>query len=162
MYAASRIGGSTGVAALVVALCVAAGALASCGDGGEGGSGGEQEIRTAVRDLQRAFAAEDTDRVCNLLSRAARKHVEGMGHGTEGPCYFDLYTFIEGMQRSPTWRERIVREVSDIVVDGDRATAQLQFPGGQTANLPLVHERGQWRVDALYGGVPAGRQKDHY
>lgn len=162
MYSRRRIGQAVRVAALLAAtLAIAAGA-AACGDGGGGAESDSSEIRAAVRELQRAFAAEDTERVCRLLSTAARKHVEGMGHGTEGPCYFDLYSFIEGVQRSPTWRERTGREVTDIVVDGDRATAKVVFEHGGTMALPLVHERGQWRVDALYGGIPAGRQRDNY
>jgi ketosteroid isomerase-like protein len=139
--------------------------LASCGGGGAS-SADQQQIETAVRDLQQAFAAESTDRVCRLLSADARKHVEGMGHDLEGhpsgPCYFDLFMFIEGVQKSPTWRERTGREVSDIVVDGDTAKATVEFEDGQTASMPLVREEGRWRVDALYGAIPAGQQKDHY
>jgi hypothetical protein len=140
---------------------VAAALLASC-SGSEKVSGGPQEIEAAVRDLQRAFAAEDTDRVCGLLSTAARRHVEAMGHGSEGPCYFDLYMLIEGVQKSPSWRQRVAREVSDIHIEDDRATATVQFEDGQTASLPFVYERDQWRVDALFGGIPAAQQKDHY
>lgn len=148
---------------LVGGACIAACLLASCG-GSEGKSADQKkQIEVAVRDLQRAFAAEDAERFCALLSRAARKHVESMGHGKTGPpCYFDVYMFIEGVWKSPRWRQQIMREVSDVVVDGDRAKATVEFGDGQTASLPLVHERGRWRVDALYGGMPAARHEDHY
>ena len=162
MYSSRRAGRSVRLGALLAALCLLAGGVASCGGDGDGASGDEQEIETAVRDLQRAFAAENAERVCALLSTAARKHVEGMGHGTEGPCYFDLFMFVEGVQKTPGWRDETTREIGDVVVDGKRATATVEFEDGQTANLPLVHERGRWRVDALWGGIPAGQQEDRY
>jgi hypothetical protein len=159
-----RIGRSARLGALLLGLCFAAGAPAACGGGA--GSDAEDEIETAVRDVQRAFAAGNTDRVCALISAAARKHIRAMGHDVNPqasePCYFDLYMFIEGVEKSPTWRERTAREIGDIEVEGDRATATVRFEDGQTASLPLVHEEGRWRVDALYGGIPAGRQRDSY
>lgn len=145
----------------IAGVCVAVCLLASCA-GSESGSDGREEIRAAVTKLQRAFAAEDTERVCALLSRAGRRHVAAMGHGSEGPCHFDLYMFIEGVQKSRTWRDRTMRAVTDIDIDGDRATAKVQFEDGQTATVPLVDERGEWRVDALYGGIPAAQQEDNY
>lgn len=146
---------------MATAACVAACAFTACGGGGEGSAEHEQ-IEVAVQDLQHAFAEQDTERVCALLSRAGRKQIEAMGHGSSGPCYFDLYMFIEGVRKAPDWRKRTAREVRDVVVDGDRATATVEFEDGQTASLPLVRERGSWRVDALYGGIPAGEQEDHY
>lgn len=163
MLGASR--GRARRAALTVAACAAAILLGSCGGGGEG-SADEKEIQAAVRALQRAFAAENVDRVCALLSADARKHVAGMGHDPgsrpAGPCYLDLYMFFEGVQKSPAWREQTSQEIGDIVVDGDTAEATVLFEDGQTASLPLVREEDEWKVDALYGGMPAGRQEDHY
>lgn len=165
MLRASR-GWSARPLKLGAAACAVACLLVACGGGDGGETADREQIETAVRELQRAFAAEDVDRVCALLSAAAREHVKGMGHDLGGtppaPCYFDLYTFIEGVQKSRTWRERTAREVGDIVVDGDTAKATVRFEDGQTASLPLVREDGKWRVDALYGGMPAGRQEDHY
>jgi len=147
------------------AALAAAVLLASCG-GSDDESAQHQEIETTVRNLQRAFVAENVDRVCRLLSADARKHVEGIGHDLggqpSGPCYFDLYTFIEGVQKSPAWRKRTARQITDIVVAGNAAKATVQFEDGQTASLPLVREDGKWKVDALYGGMPAARQEDHY
>jgi ketosteroid isomerase-like protein len=142
-------------------MLVLASPLAACG-GSDKGSAEQDEIATAVQDLQRAFAAENADRVCALLSTDARKQIEAMGHGSGGQRYFDLFTLYEGIQKARDWREHVGREVSDVVVTGDRATATVEFGDGQTAKLPLVHERGRWRVDALYGGVPASEQEDNY
>ena len=137
--------------------------LGACGGADEGGGSADQEqIEIAVRDVQRAFAAQDTERVCALLSRDGRKQIAAMGHGSEGPCYFDLYMFIEGVRKAPDWRKRTAREVRDVAIDGNRATATVVFEDGQTSNLPLVRERGAWRVDALYGGIPAAEQEDNY
>lgn len=158
MRSSRFIGRSARAAALLVALCLGAPALTACGDSG----GDEEEIEAAVVELQQAFAAGNTDRVCGLLSTPARKHVEGMGHGTSGPCYLDLYMFVEGVLKSPTWRDRTAREVTDISVEGASATATVRFEDGQAAALPLVREEGEWKVDALYGGIPASRQEDNY
>ncbi|HEX2161333.1 MAG TPA: hypothetical protein VHF88_05870 [Thermoleophilaceae bacterium] len=148
---------------LLVVTCAGAGVLASCG----GGSGAdEDEIRTTVRELQRAFVADQPGRVCGLLSRAARKHIRAMGHDlnpeASPPCDLDLYMFTEGIRKSPTWRERSRRPIDDIEIDGDRATAAVAFEDGRTAGLPFVREDGRWRVDALFGAIPAGQQEDNY
>jgi hypothetical protein len=138
--------------------------LAACG--GEGAGSDVEEIRTTVRELQRAFVADDSDRVCQLLSADARKHIRSMGHdvnpAASPPCYLDLYMFSEGVRKSPTWRSRATRSIERIRVEDDRATAAIRFEDGRTAMLPLAREDGRWRIDALFGGIPAGRQKDHY
>jgi len=149
--------------AWLAALLLAIAPLASCG---EDANGAREQIETAVRDVQRAFAAGDTERVCRLLSRSARKQIRAMGHDPEGypsaACYVDLYMFADGVTSKPRWRERTARAVRDIEIGDGRATATLEFEDGQTASLPLVEEGGTWKVDALYGGIPAGRQRDSY
>lgn len=153
----------SGLAAAAAAAILVAWPGAACGGGG---SAEREQIETAVRDLQRAFASEDSERVCALLSRDARKHVESMGHDPpgqpSGPCDFDVYMFYEGVQKARDWKKRTARGIRDVDVNGARATATIEFEDGQTASLPLVRERGAWRIDALYGGIPAGQQKDNY
>lgn len=146
----------------LVALLAAGCFIASCGasDADED----RDQIEAAVRDVQQAFAAGDTGRVCRLLSKSARKHVEAMGHDLvrTQPCYIDLYMFSDGVTGDRGWRKRTARPVRDIEIGNGRATAKIDFGDGQTANLPLVEEEGKWKVDALYGGIPAERQRDNY
>lgn len=148
------------VAVLLATACL----LSACGDSGSDQSAERDQIEAVVRSLQGAVATNDGDRVCQTLSKAARIHVRGMGHdpGTSPPCYFDVYMFIDGVRRAPGWRERLRREVTDIAIDGDRATAKVDFGDGQSASLPFAKEEGQWKVDALWGGIPAAQQKDRY
>lgn len=157
MFSAQLGGRSARVGALLAALL-----LASCGGTSDGDS---DRIEAAVREVQQAFADGNSARVCRLLSKAARKHVTAMGHdlpGREQPCYIDLYMFSDGVTGTAGWRKRTAREVRDIEVGDGRATATVEFEDGQTASLPLVKEEGKWKVDALYGGIPAERQKDSY
>jgi ketosteroid isomerase-like protein len=145
----------------LVALVVLAGALVGCGDDRE-------QVQAAVVDLQRAFVAGDLDRVCALLTPDARRHVGAIAHDVgldprdRTPCRADLRIVVERARRSPDWRARARRAVGDVHVDGDSATATVTLGDGAESTVPLARVDGVWRVDAIYGDIPAGRVKDRF
>jgi hypothetical protein len=104
-----------------------------------------------------------------MLTTAAQTHVAGMGHDDGSPraadCAEDLPMFMKGVtntEKSRSWRREASREVADVKVQGDRATVIIEFENGRRSAVPLVKTDGQWKVDALFGGIPAAQQDDHY
>lgn len=125
------------------------------------GGGAEDDARAAISALQKAFADGDREAICAALTRDAQRHVGGMGHdGDAGPrpedCAEDLPIFSDNV------KEIVARDVVDVRVEGRRAIATVEFGEGATGEVPLAREGGEWKVDALYGGVSAKDQEDSY
>lgn len=140
--------------------CVALTALALLS--GCGGGDDRQEIRSALRDLQQAFAAQDERAICDALTEAGREHIGSLGHDPREPCVTNI-----GMTLTPRARlsaRELARErhVTRLEIDGDRATAVVRLGEGSIGRVPLAKEDGEWKVDALYGDIPAADQEDNY
>lgn len=154
------------VVAVVLAVAAVTGATA-CGESDEEQA---REIRAAVERVQRAFATGDLRGVCDGLTEAGRRHIGAMGHdyganereAKPSPCLPDLRMLYDGIRKSKDWRAQTSRRIGDIRIDGDRATATVAYGGGASGDLPLEKEDGEWKVNGLYGGIPAERQEDHY
>jgi hypothetical protein len=151
------------VAGLAVALAVAL--LGACGESDE------EQIRAAVEGVQQAFVDGDLAEVCERLTEEGRRHIGGIGHdlGPDGeppevtPCPRDLRVLAGGIQDSSRrWRENAARRIYGVRIDGDRATAEVEFERGVGGSLPLAREDGEWKIDGLYGGMPAEQQEDNY
>ncbi len=159
--------GIAGVLKLSAAVGLAAIAL---GAGGCGSTSATEEdaVRAAVGDLQEAFADGDLKEICGMLSKGARWHVSWIGHNLIGtfpkpPCTKGLGIFHDGLKESADdWRDRTSRDVTDVRIKGRTATATVEFGEGASGEVPLVRERGEWRVNGLFGGIPGRRQLDHF
>lgn len=141
------------LAALVVTMVT----VTACGGGDD-----EAEIRTAIRDLQTSFAARDFVGVCDSMTEAARRHIGSLGHEPIDPCERNMRMVArmaeKGAAGAPVPRRRIGR----IEVDGDQATATVRFEDGATGHVPLSKEDGEWKVNALFGDIPAQSQEDNF
>lgn len=85
-----------------------------------------------------------------------------VGHRSSGSCPRDLET-VQGL----IWQDRdrpkaATHRVLRIRVRGDAATAVVDYGGGSRGDVPLAKEDGDWKIDGLYGGLPAQRQTDKY
>jgi copper chaperone CopZ len=126
--------------ALVLGLSLG---LAACGGGGESD---EDKIATTIKS-----AATSTDAsVCSETQTLAfmEQTTGTSGKGAEKQC--------EQEAEAGTNQPDSV-SVSKVEVDGERATADVEFTGGQfdeqTLELALVEEDGAWKVDELSGFV---------
>jgi hypothetical protein len=112
-----------------------------------GGSGDEDEVRKVVDDLYAGFADRKANRVCDTLSRRQRDAI-GAGAGGERTQSCEQVMSIalsfegEGLKRAKQ------AEVTDVEVDGDEASATVEFRGKKT-RLGLAKEDGEWRIDNL-------------
>lgn len=140
---------------MVVALATVSCIVGACG------ASDEDRIRDTFADLQDAFAARDYDELCTVTTAAAQRHVGQLGHEPpSGNCKREMRRFV-GMARSEPVepaRPRIV----EVVMDGERATAVIVAGGTSRARVPFVKDGDDWKVDALYGGVPAAQQPDKF
>lgn len=114
--------------------------LAACG----GGESDEDKIATTIED-----AATSTDAaVCSETQTLAfmEQTTGTSGKGAEKQC--------EQEAEAGTNQPDSVT-VSKVEVDGEKATADVEFKGGQfdeqTLQLALVEEDGAWKVDELSG-----------
>lgn len=126
------------------------------------GGDDEQEIRSAIRDLQQAFARQDGPAICGALTEAGREHIGTLGHDPREPCGENIWMLLDPDAKADareTGRERGPRRIE---VDGDRATVVVRLGPGSVGRVPLAKEDGEWKVDALYGDIPAGEQEDNF
>jgi ABC-type glycerol-3-phosphate transport system substrate-binding protein len=124
----------------VLALVLALG-LAACGGGGESD---EDKITSTIEN-----AATSTDpAVCDETQTLAfmEQTTGGKGKEAEKEC--------EQEAEAGTEQPESVA-VSKVEVDGERATANAAFKGGglsgQTAEVALVEDGGEWKLDELVG-----------
>jgi hypothetical protein len=131
------------VALAVAATVAAAFALAACG-GGDGGSSGsdESQITTVLRTY--ATSSDPTD--CTRLETQA--FLEQI-HFTRGPVALKACV----VDAPDTSDDPDSVDVTNVQVDGDKATADVAFHGGgfdgSTLALALVKDGDQWKVDKV-------------
>ncbi len=149
---------------LVVAAIASVGlALGGCGGDDRSPEADRQEIRDVVREVQADFAAGDLAAVCESLTKDAQRHIGDAEHDPPTTCDRDIRLFAGGVSKGSGAVRPGSRSIERIAVDGDRATATVSLGGRDAASdVPLAREDGEWKVDGLYGGMPAGRQRDNY
>lgn len=142
---------------------VAAGVAAVLAAGGVScGGSDEARIRSAIDDVQAAFEDGDLAGVCDSMTDAARMHVRSIGHKSKGSCARSLRTVYAAIAKERRRPRATEREVLAVEVDGDEASATVSFGGGSKGTVPLAKEGDEWKVDGLYGGLPADRQSDKF
>jgi hypothetical protein len=131
--------------------------LGSCG-----GTADEQDIRGIAKQAQQAFEDRRLANVCELLTPTARRQVIGIGHGTIGACRIDLHTVMEGVRAARHGGVDGAPQIRGVAIDGDHAWVTMTLGGSRPLRVPFARHDGEWRIDALYGGVPAAQQEDRF
>lgn len=159
-----RRAGACAPLSTVLVTLVATAALSSCGGGDPDGD--DEQIRAAIARTQEAFAAGKLRAVCASLTRDGQRQIGQLGHdligGPPEPCPPELALIADGIRQNGGLGQALRPRVVDIEVDGDKATAMVEFDRGGRGAVPLAKERGEWKVDALYGGLPSDRREDTY
>ena len=109
--------------------------LAGCGESGD--------VEKRVDALYEALAAKDARRVCGMLTAEQRRILARGGRECADVMGLGL-RFLDGAL--PRLRDA---EVTDVEVDGDRATATVERPEGRENRIGLRKEGGRWQVSAL-------------
>ncbi len=129
---------------LVPLALLALGALALSACGGGGGSSAEGEITEAIET-----AATTTDPTnCTKLETLAfvEQNVSKTGKSALKTCEEEAEAGEEEAEKA---------NVSNVSVNGEKATAEVEFEGGplaaQTLELALVEEKGEWKLDHIEG-----------
>ena len=132
--------------AVTTALCAVVLALGGCGGGDDDGrdAGGlAQEASAVIKDLERAIAQGEFERICaDLLSAEVRRQAGG------GECPAMLERTSAGVKRPRIEVKKIKIEGSMAVVDVE-TTAQGQARVLDT--IRLVREAGAYRISSLSG-----------
>ncbi|MEX1141503.1 MAG: hypothetical protein WEB79_04245 [Thermoleophilaceae bacterium] len=144
---------------LAAALVLAVGATACGGsdDGGGGEGASEQErARATVERLYDAMAEMDADAVCAQLSDAAQEQIAQGGLGSKGEtCAEGFEGFFQAAEDAGGLEAPLNAEVRKVDVDGNRASATVQFGPGRRGQVPLVKVDGEWKLEAA-GAAPSG------
>jgi hypothetical protein len=142
--------GKTHAIAVMVAAILAALALAACG-GDDGGSEDEDQITEAIEKS----ASEADASACTEFQ--TQNFVEQTSGGTGEEA---VERCRESQQEEPL-ADSV--DVSDIEIDGDSANAVAALSGGfidgQSLELGLAKEGGQWKLDELVGFAEFDREK---
>lgn len=129
--------------ATIALLLPAALAVTACG----GGSGAEDQIATTIEQVATGHDPRD----CTELEtgRYVEQNTGRRGAAAVAAC--------EAEVARGRWRARAAR-VSNVAVDGDKATAEVRFEGGslgslgsQVLEVALVEVDGGWKLDRVEG-----------
>jgi hypothetical protein len=148
---------------VVVVLTVVIG-ISSCG--GSDSNADDEQIRAAIARTQKAFAAGNLRAVCASLTKDGQRQIGQLGHDIIGappePCPPELALVADGIKQNGGLAQALRPKVVSIEVDGNRAIALVEFDRRGRGAVPLAKERGEWKVDALYGGLPPDQREDTY
>jgi hypothetical protein len=159
------------IVVLVPLAAVLVGGLPACGGGDPTV---EERARAAVEELQEAYRDRHLGDVCARLTRAAQLHVGDAAHDAPTTCGADMQALVrmieEGRREAGSDRglstarvpPRAPPEIDAVAVRGRNATAIVRQAHGAVARVPLTERGGEWRIDALYGGMPAAFQEDKF
>jgi hypothetical protein len=127
--------------ACAVALVLAAG-VSACGSGG---GDDKAKVENRVNGLYDAFAAKDEKKICGSLSDKQKQQItkssakSGKKQSCEQVMSFAL-AFLGNQLKSAT-----DAKVTDVKVDGDKATATVDYKG-KKGKLGLSKSGGDWLV----------------
>ncbi len=149
-------------------LCIGVGAAALAG-GACGGGSDQDQIRTAFSTFQDAFAKGEYEDACAVTTRDAQRHV---GYAFRVParyapnappenCPLDMRKLARLMKRNEGAHGTALPRIVRVAVEGDRATAVIAL-AGSTSPLAFARDGDDWKIDAVYGAVPAGEQRDKF
>jgi hypothetical protein len=153
------VGGNiAGSVAVAVALALPGFGYAACG--GDSGDGDDEDrIADVVSRFQTSFANGDLHDVCAIVTPAAYHHAGDSGHDDRESCQREMRKIVQWMRRGGSGPVA-GRELVGVDVEGDSAVATIGVGAGERVRLPLARVDGDWKVDAVYGDIPAGRQED--
>ena len=142
--------GKTHAIAVMVPAILAALALAACG-GDDGGSEDEDQITEAIEK-----SASEAD-----ASACTEFQTQNFVEQTSGGTGEEAVERCRESQREEALADSV--DVSDIEIDGDSAGAVAALTGGfvdgQSLELGLAKEDGQWKLDELVGFAEFDRAK---
>jgi hypothetical protein len=125
-------------------------ALSSCGSDSGPKPDPPGPIPTAVRELQRSFAAGDLDRVCARMTSSARRQAGLMAHGKVESCAKDMRQAIGLIEQGGGFGDVDATEIAAVRREGNRATVTVALDDWHTA-VPLVARGGAWKLDSFFG-----------
>ena len=118
--------------------------LAGCGAGGSSAGdfeGEERRVAQVVEDLQSAAEGRDGAEVCSRL--LATRFADALAA--------DGRTCAQEVDKALEDAESASLEVEAVRVTGAEAVAQVKDADDRVTRLPLVRERGGWRLTAFGG-----------
>jgi hypothetical protein len=161
---ARTLGRSARVSVVVAVAALALGAVACGGsgdDGGSSGSGGQAQGGDGA-GTGGTGKTVDAKAVCDLMTEKAQKETADYVRVKDATCEQAFNLLLQRSKNAGTLDETVRARVIGVNVEGDRATATVQFgPRGAATAVPLVKEDGEWKLGgSLTGGRPAPKGKD--
>lgn len=133
--------------ALHTTLLAAALAVAGCGSGESKSQ--DAQVRATVTTYYQAFVSGDGAKACAELSSDTRAGFTKATHGR------DCATSITQAAQRPAVKKYLAgiakAKIQSVHASGNTATAVVQALG-TTTTVPLVKEKGAWRIESALGG----------
>lgn len=158
MRSTHRLARTVGIAAVVVALCTAAGCGSDDSSGSEG-QGEEEQIKQEFDEWQADFIAGDGDAVCARMTKSAQDEIVQFqltqSKARDMSCEDAVRAMIRttregGVQQQPS-------KAVSVKIDGDKAVAMVSDAGRPVQPVRLVKEDGKWKLpSAGLGSVGGG------
>jgi uncharacterized protein (DUF2147 family) len=130
--------------AACAAVVVLAAGVTACG--GSGGGDDKTKVENRVNGLYDAFASKDEKKICGSLSDTQKEQITkssakgGKKQSCEQVMSFALAFLGDQLKTAKD------AKVTDVKVDGDKATATVEFKG-KKGKLGLAKQGGDWLVN---------------
>jgi hypothetical protein len=119
----------------------------------------EHPVAAAIHRLQRAFADDDYAGVCAEITPAAARYAGQAAHGDPTTCKRDVRRLFGLIRKGNGWRHAGAPLVTDVAVNGSRATATVALDRRWRAQIPLTRTDGRWRLSGLFGAARGHAQQ---
>jgi hypothetical protein len=141
------------VLAGVVAILATLG-LAACGDTPDDDRPLGLSISAAVNDLQDAFASEDIEDICTLMTRSAHRQAGNLAHSDPTTCLRDVEKVIETIDKNGGWDGSEAPRVEAVTGSGTRRTVTVAADNGWRTRVPFEKVGRRWKLDGFLGTSP--------
>jgi hypothetical protein len=104
-----------------------------------------------VRELQEAFAGDDTARICAQMTRGAQRQAGQIAEGKPTTCERDVRRVFAIVAAGGGWGKGAPPTVTAVDGIGDQARATIADETGWTATATLAKEGGVWKLAGFLG-----------
>jgi hypothetical protein len=127
-------------------MCAAASTFAAgCDDDGQ------RDVAQMLSQMRSEYLRQDYRAACARLTQRAQRELGLIGHAPPSGCEKDMARRMSSKVLSK--RDLSVPRLSDLRLDGDRATGRLSIASEEPLSVRFAREGGAWKLDTLFSGV---------
>ena len=135
-----------GIGRLGVVVAVVGMAIAGCGDDGGDEARDRKEVVASFATINGHLSERDVEATCRWLTPTAQYQVGAVGHRLPTSCRRDVRDFFKSVGR----RGQADPRISNVSVDGDRATVVASYEGERSGAFVFEESGGRWKLGSIF------------